>query len=437
MEKKRSVMKIKADIAIVGSGAGGATLAYELTKAGKDVLLIERGPFIRDLGTQRSAMGVYDRCGLRTSKEGVIVYRTLMVGGAVVVSCANGLPVLEKVLKSLGVDLTDELEDVRQELKIGPLPDNLIGKGSKLIMDTGNSLNFDFRPMPKFINPKKCVSCGLCVLGCKTRAKWSTIDFVELMQVQGGKLITGIDIKSVAVNKGKAIGLVGKRDAERVRISANKIILSAGGFGSGVILKKTGLSNVGNTFFADLFNVTYGVFKDKTINLHKEPSMSVVSTKFMEAEGFILSPFIDVPLMLRWVMPKRKHITGSRYNNLLGIMTKIKDDNIGSVTSNERFFKIPSKNDISKLKMGSDIAKQILLTAGVKKSSIFVTKPRGAHPGGTAAIGVVVNNNLKTELDNLYVCDASVLPESPGAPPIVTIIALAKRLAKHILAESH
>ncbi|MEE3325673.1 MAG: GMC oxidoreductase, partial [Methanosphaera sp.] len=64
-------------------------------------------------------------------------------------------------------------------------------------------------------------------------------------------------------------------------------------------------------------------------------------------------------------------------------------------------------------------------------STIF----RGAHPGGTAAIGDVVDNNLKTEIDGLYVGDASVIPMSPGKPPILLILALALRLANHLIEE--
>jgi choline dehydrogenase-like flavoprotein len=55
---------------------------------------------------------------------------------------------------------------------------------------------------------------------------------------------------------------------------------------------------------------------------------------------------------------------------------------------------------------------------------------QGAHPGGTASIGKVVDKDLQTKVDNLFVCDASVFPTSPGLPPILTIVALAKRLAK-------
>jgi choline dehydrogenase-like flavoprotein len=44
----------------------------------------------------------------------------------------------------------------------------------------------------------------------------------------------------------------------------------------------------------------------------------------------------------------------------------------------------------------------------------------------------VVDSNLETEIPNLFVCDASVLPISPGKPPILTILALSKRLADYL-----
>ena len=40
-------MKTDFDIVIIGSGAGGAPIAYEMAKAGKSVLVLEKGPLIR------------------------------------------------------------------------------------------------------------------------------------------------------------------------------------------------------------------------------------------------------------------------------------------------------------------------------------------------------------------------------------------------------
>jgi choline dehydrogenase-like flavoprotein len=118
--------------------------------------------------------------------------------------------------------------------------------------------------------------------------------------------------------------------------------------------------------------------------------------------------------------------------NLIGIMIKISDSPSGIVYQNGKISKSVTEFDKNKLDQGIKIAKEILLKAGAEKDNILVTKPQGAHPGGTAAIGRVLDNKLQTEVKNLYVCDASVFPSSPGMPPILTIVALAKNLAKKL-----
>ena len=41
-----------------------------------------------------------------------------------------------------------------------------------------------------------------------------------------------------------------------------------------------------------------------------------------------------------------------------------------------------------------------------------------------------MDNNFESEIRGLYVADASVIPEAPGRPPILTIVAIAKKVAK-------
>jgi len=81
---------------------------------------------------------------------------------------------------------------------------------------------------------------------------------------------------------------------------------------------------------------------------------------------------------------------------------------------------------------GASIAGSILEEAGAKPLSFVSTPLRGAHLGGTAKIGVSVDKNLETEISGIYVADASVLPTAPGAPPILTIVALAKYVSRII-----
>ena len=80
--------------------------------------------------------------------------------------------------------------------------------------------------------------------------------------------------------------------------------------------------------------------------------------------------------------------------------------------------------------MGVEISKEILKEVGVNPKPIYTTPVRGAHPGATAPIGKTVDRNQQTEIEGLYISDASIIPKATGIPPVLTIIALSKRLSK-------
>ena len=102
------------------------------------------------------------------------------------------------------------------------------------------------------------------------------------------------------------------------------------------------------------------------------------------------------------------------------------------VLDNGDVIKTNTIEDIRYLAEGAATAGSILEKAGVDPKTIGSTVYRGAHPGGTAPIGKTVDSNLETEIEGLFVSDASVLPISPGKPPILTILALSKRLADYL-----
>ena len=120
--------------------------------------------------------------------------------------------------------------------------------------------------------------------------------------------------------------------------------------------------------------------------------------------------------------------------NTLQIMVKAKDELGGRLTDSGGIRKILDENETRKLLRGYERAKKILKNAGAK--GIFKTGYLAAHPGGTVKVGKVLDSNLKTEYDNLYVCDCSVIPKAWGLPPTSTIIGLGKRLAKHLASET-
>lgn len=428
-------MKLNADIIVVGSGVGGATVAKELAKSGKKVLIIEKGRYhsLKEMGSEFLAFRLYDKCGLWSkTREGVFYYRTIMAGGTSVVSCGNAVRSLEAKLKSCGIDLKKEFSAAERELGVRRVPPKFLGPGTKRIMQAAKKIGVKMVPMPKLINFKRCVSCGNCVVGCLTKAKWSALNYLKEAQKKGASLITGIDVKKVLISKGRAIGIEGfDNTARKFQFFAKLIILSAGGLGTPIILQNSSVK-AGRKLFLDLFTVAMGLTKDS--GLTKELTMAAVDHSH---RGFILSPFIDTPFALASVVPAsiRQHIKITLHRkHMLGIMVKIEDDCKGRVYKDGRVEKKLTAQDSSRLKEGIKISRKILIKSGVDPETLISTRVRGAHPGGTAAIGEVVNKNLETKkIKGLYICDASVLPVSPGLPPIVTIVALAKKLAKELI----
>jgi choline dehydrogenase-like flavoprotein len=421
----------KYDYLIVGSGAGGATLARQLVKKGKRPLVVELGNHEKNFGTYRTSMKYYDVHGIdifrlpRMSREGTILWRTFMAGGSTFVSCGNAVRCLEKELSELGVDINAELAETEEELHVAPMAKRLLSDGSREIMRASQELGYGMELMPKFIDPKACRKCGQCTLGCPNNAKWTALEYLKEAEAGGAQIMYRHQCLSVIIKDGRARGIRARGPEGLTEIGADTVIIAAGGLGTPVILQQSGIKNAGSGLFIDLLVNTYGV----TDGLHQiyEPTMALVNHDFYQSRGFILSPFVNHPTLVR-LLELGAGIFTSRDKNILGIMTKIRDESAGRVNPDGTVSKPVTENDREKLNEGARISKEILAKAGAR--NFRVSRVQGAHHGGTSAVGRVVDSRLQTEVENLFVCDSSVLPTAPGLPPILTIVALAKRLAK-------
>lgn len=425
----------KFEFLIVGSGAGGATLAGELSKKGREVLVLERGRYEDRVGTVRDTTRFYDLDRLtkmpRQSTEGVPVWRTFMAGGSTVVSCANAARCLERELDAFGITLDEEFADAEREMAVSPIAPGLLSEGSEKIMWAATELGYQMELMPKMIDPVRCQKCGQCTSGCAHDAKWTALEYLEEARRNGAQVRYSTQVERVLADGGRARGVraVGP-DGENDYL-AEVVILAAGGLGTPVILQQSGIEGAGEGLFVDLFVNTYGITKG--LNQIHEPKMTLVNHDFYESEGFILSPYVILPRSSRFAEMGARGLTLPTAR-LIGMMTKIVDEPVGRVYSDGKVSKPVTGRDGKRLTAGSSIATEILVKAGADRQSIVISRPQGAHPGGTAAIGKVVDQELQTDVDNLFVCDASVLPTSPGLPPILTIVALGKRLAKRLAA---
>lgn len=393
-------------VIVVGSGAGGATVARELAQANFDVTIIDKGPIIKS----KDSSECYE-----TFNSDVEIMNTVCVGGTTMVTMGNAVRTCQEDFNNLGIYLEEEFKGLEQELDVKPLPDSHLGEGTRKIIEASRKLGFSPVAMPKIIDPRLCKPCGECAFGCKRDAKWTSTNYIEEATEAGAEVIENTPVNEIITENGKIIGV---KSYNKV-FKADIVVLCAGAISTPRILIKSGIK-AGENLFVDTFVTVGGVLKG--INFSEEVLMNTL----IMLDDIILSPHYSSILLDKINKYKADN------KDFLGIMVKIKDEPSGKVTM-DSVVKNNTLHDVELLSRGSAIAGSILTEAGVDPTTLVSTHPRGAHPGGTAAIGEVVNNNLETEISGLYVADASVFPVVPGAPPVITIMALAKRLAKHIM----
>jgi choline dehydrogenase-like flavoprotein len=422
------------DAIVIGSGPGGATVARELSRGGSKVLLLERGRDQRWIGNAVATAGFIDRLGMRQSREGLSIIRALTTGGSSLIYGAVATPPPVWLKTDYGIDLESAAAAFQDELGVTPTPDRLIGPGVRQIMQAANGLGIDWQPFPKFVDFDRCIpDCADCMLGCRRDAKWTARRFIDLARTDGCALYTGFKAQQIIVRNGRAVGVQGRWHRRPVEFFGRVVIVAAGGLGTPTILQRSGIAAAGKHFFCDPMVFVYGTL-DRRKGGQDAPN-TAGSFQYHDTQGVFFADHSDPRLIFPLQLLTRgvKHLPRwMKYGSTIGILAKIKDEPGGTIDADGSFSKPLTRKDREKLDWGREMAANILMAAGAAKTSILPTAIRGAHPGGTAAIGRVVDQNLETAVRNLYACDASVLPRSMASPQVLTIVSLARRLARRL-----
>lgn len=334
------------------------------------------------------------------------------------------------MFKKHGVDITKEVNEIKAEMSIVTVPDELVGPGSKLIRQSARDLGYKWDNLEKFLIPSKCkVNCDGCWFGCKWGAKWHAWDWIQDAVAGGAELITNTYCDNAVIQNKTATGIKATDNKGNIyEINADTVVVSAGGVGSPTVLQRSGIYDAGRKFFFDPFALTFG-YLDKKLPYSREFPMACGA--YLEKDGIVLTD-IMVPKRVRqsYALASLKPGKVLRTRGVVAIMAKIRDDMDGNVDISEKITKPLTSDDRYKLTKGKAISREILTNMGAR--DIWYNMDSAAHPGGTCRIGAIVDSNLQTQFKNLYVADASVIPEPFGLPPVLSIISLARRLSKHI-----
>lgn len=487
---------VHADVVIIGSGAAGATLAYELAARGREVLVLERGhhvdpsQFTENEAEQFSRLYADGALQLSTDFR-FQVAQGMCVGGSTVVNNAVCFdlpaPVLTRWNDPDGADA--RLDTARLRASFAHMRDWLpvhtqdrdpgtLNPGGRMFLAGLRALGFDRPPYSHGIvdcNIEGCLGCGYCNIGCAYGRKLSMLDNT-LPRAQRDH---GPDaVRVLAECRAERIEAEGRRatgvrcrlsDGRRVTVRARTIVISAGALASSMLLLGSRLGGplVGQRLS---FNLATPLTADFAQVLNSERGLQI--SHYLEppgSEAFALETWFNPVMFQSLVMPGwfDEHAANMRrYRHLTCVGAVVGSRADGTVSRSllgaMKLSYRPHADDLAALVAGLRAAGRVMLAAGAERvmpltfgyheyrsedelarlgeairddSDLSVNT---AHPQGGNALSAnrdrgVVDPSFRVHgFDNLHVCDASVFPSSITVNPQLTVMALAHYAAQPI-----
>ncbi|MCX7787822.1 MAG: GMC family oxidoreductase [Spirochaetes bacterium] len=416
---------------VVGSGAGGATVAREL-QGDFEVTILEAGkefrPFsfpvtflehLRSFGLffdEREIQWVFPAMKVRRTSKNMVLVNGIGTGGTTPIATGNAIR-LDEELKRLGIDLDPEFHELSQELPISTEHEHHWNPTTKYLFQLCKDLGLDPQPTPKMGTYAQCRHCGRCVFGCPYGIKWDSRRFLHDALAKGAQLHTGQRVERIVIQDARAQGVIaGNRFASQF-YPADLIVLSAGGLGTPEILERSGIPCQPRLFVDPVLCVAaeWG-----EANQHTELAMPF----YFQQDRFMVSPYFDY---LSFFFNKSWRKPASR---IVSWMIKLSDRNEGTIYG-RKVHKGLTEPDQRSLTEGMDLCLELFGKMGVQRDEVFLGTLNAGHPGGMLPLTEKEAVSLRPAglPENVYVADATLLPKSPGGPPILTIMALAKKIS--------
>ncbi len=486
-------LTLACEAVVVGSGPGGAVVAKELAEAGLDVILLEEGPpfgaadFRQDAGA--SLRRTLREHGMRAAMGQTYMptMQAVALGGGSLINsaiCARAPAfALEHWRERTGIGLTraeldPHYEKVERFLGVEPTRPETLGRRNQLFKAGCDALGISSEPTPR--NVRGCKGSGECFTGCRTGAKKSTdVNYVPAAIRAGARVYTSVRAERL-IHDGRAIrGITGHvvepftgRESHAVRITAQTVVLAAGCMQTPVILQKSGL---GGRWVGDELQFHPGLalmaIYDEPIDPWEGATQGYHSLHFLE-EGVKLEVLWAPPAILATRLPGIGHLY---QRNLLNFDRMAPFDVIAAAERSRGKVRAPlfgweprisfdlHKDDMAVLMRGLAILSDISWASGavgvlpgiVGLPDVLCSKeqaemlrraevrPRDAviasnHAFGTTRMsrrpedGVVDEYGRHHTVQGLYVADSGLFVGSPSVNPMLTIMALADRVAQCI-----
>src|SRR5229473_6211067 len=210
-------LAVECSVVVVGSGAGGATMAAELADAGVDVVIVEEGGYHPTesftAATGRALRTLYRDAGvgLALGRPPVLFSEGRCVGGSTVVnggmSWRTPARVLERWAEQEGLRAISEKEldpyftAIESRLSVGRQDPETIGRDSELFK--GGAEARGWTVVPNRRNQLHCAGTSNCSSGCPTGAKRSMlVTSVPRALARGARLFADCRVDRITASGG-------------------------------------------------------------------------------------------------------------------------------------------------------------------------------------------------------------------------------------------
>jgi choline dehydrogenase-like flavoprotein len=488
------VTRLTYDIVIVGSGAGGGTVAQELSplcRQGLRIAVLEKGPRFRDdefTGRElEMAAALYEDGGGFLTADGTMTLAFgSAYGGSTVVYTGTSMLPPERVIRSWNVagltpaDLECRARKFMAQNNVHLLPEEAINENNKLFVAGCRHLGYNVQQFP--VNIKGCRGSSLCNLGCPNQAKQGT-DRVQLPNAErnGVEVITRCEVFNigektltarVAAKPAGAKGDPSQWAQGDYQIDAGIIVLCAGAIHTPALLLRSAfakaLPQLGRGFTCHPAMIMVAEHARPIGNFVGFPKSYYVD-EFAESRHFVLEtcmyfPFITAKSLTGFGAGHSAFMRAFPRLQMILVLAcdkadahnRVSLDRAGRPVVEYRF----QPEAIQGLIRGAITSAKIFFAAGAVRVHMPVAGDTtiesadagrleeiagraqfipgkvpvsAAHLQGGCAMGSVTDCWGQVHgLPWLFVADASLFPNSLEINPYVTIMALAHRVAERI-----